>query len=105
MTIGLGIALVIAACGNSGTDENAAAGNEAPAEQAMPDAVAIASIDIVPGLSMRMLRDGSGAVAEAGHTAVVHYTGWLHDESAENNRGSVTSFRNRAASISQYSHG
>jgi FKBP-type peptidyl-prolyl cis-trans isomerase FkpA len=36
---------------------------------------------------MRALRKGTGAVAEAGHTAVVHYTGWLFDELAESNRG------------------
>lgn len=36
---------------------------------------------------MRRLRDGHGAIAEPGHTAVVHYTGWLFDETAEFNRG------------------
>ena len=41
----------------------------------------------MPGLSMRRLREGSGQSAEAGHTVVVHYTGWLYDESAENKRG------------------
>ena len=30
---------------------------------------------------------GEGAMAEVGHTAVVHYTGWLYDENAENFRG------------------
>ena len=36
---------------------------------------------------MRRLHTGTGQIAEVGHTAVVHYTGWLYDESAENNRG------------------
>jgi FKBP-type peptidyl-prolyl cis-trans isomerase FkpA len=36
---------------------------------------------------MRLLREGTGAAAEVGHTVVVHYTGWLYDQSAENNRG------------------
>jgi FKBP-type peptidyl-prolyl cis-trans isomerase len=30
---------------------------------------------------------GTGAVATAGHTVVVHYTGWLYDEKAPNHRG------------------
>lgn len=53
----------------------------------MPEASTIAANEIVPGLSMRMLQEGNGAVAEVGHTAVVHYTGWIYDETAENNRG------------------
>jgi len=81
LIIWLGMAITLTACGNSGTDENATA------EQAMPEAPAIEVVEIVPGLSMRMLQEGTGAVAEDGQTAVVHYTGWLFDPSAENNRG------------------
>ena len=47
----------------------------------------IESAEIVPGLSRRVLLAGDGAMAEVGHTAVVHYTGWLHDPEAENFRG------------------
>ena len=36
---------------------------------------------------MRILREGDGAVAKAGQTAVVDYTGWLHDPAAPNSRG------------------
>ncbi|MFQ5547143.1 MAG: FKBP-type peptidyl-prolyl cis-trans isomerase [Woeseia sp.] len=43
--------------------------------------------EIAPGLSMRILRDGDGDIAETGQIAVVHYTGWLYDESAQDNRG------------------
>lgn len=45
------------------------------------------SVQLTPGLSMRVLREGNGAMAEAGQIAVVHYTGWLYDESAEGKRG------------------
>ena len=83
----LGIALAVAACSNSATDDNAAARRAAPAEPVASDAVAIETIEIVPGLSMRMLQEGTGAAAEVGHIAVVHYTGWLYDQTAENNRG------------------
>jgi FKBP-type peptidyl-prolyl cis-trans isomerase FkpA len=30
---------------------------------------------------------GSGEQASAGHNVRVHYTGWLHDPNAQNNRG------------------
>ena len=30
---------------------------------------------------------GEGAVAQAGQTVIVHYTGWLHDEGAPDNKG------------------
>ena len=86
--IWLGIALAIAACSNSGTNDNATAERDAPAEPVASDAAAIETIEIVPGLSMRMLQEGAGAAAEVGQIAVVHYTGWLYDQTAENNRGS-----------------
>lgn len=85
--IWLGIVMATAACGNSGIDDNATVGSEAAAESAASETVAIKVIEIVPGLSMRLLREGTGAAAEVGHTVVVHYTGWLYDQSAENNRG------------------
>lgn len=45
------------------------------------------STQIVPGLTMRVLQPGSGATAEPGQVAVVHYTGWLYDPSEPDNRG------------------
>lgn len=83
-----GIAMTLAACGDSGTEGDAAAGPESDAAAPVSEAAAIESVEIMPGLSMRLLQEGSGAVAEAGHTAVVHYTGWLFDDLAENKRGS-----------------
>jgi FKBP-type peptidyl-prolyl cis-trans isomerase FkpA len=44
-------------------------------------------VEIAAGLSMRILREGDGDTAESGQIAVVHYTGWLYDETADNNRG------------------
>lgn len=86
ITLGILAAIsLISACGN----------NEAPPPtvQAIPEnsadiAIAgIESVEIVPGLSQRTLLQGDGAVAEVGHTAVVHYTGWLYDPEAEKFRG------------------
>lgn len=45
------------------------------------------SVEIVPGLSRRVLHQGDGATAESGQTAIVHYTGWLYDEAAPDHRG------------------
>ena len=83
----LGIAVAIAACSNSGMDDGAAETTEQPVEAAVPVAVAGETSEIVPGLSMRILREGTGATAEDKQIAVVHYTGWLFDPAAENNRG------------------
>ena len=80
-TIGILAAIsLISACGN----------NEEPIPENPAD-IAIAgieSVEIVPGLSQRTLLQGDGAVAEVGHTAVVHYTGWLYDTEADKFRGS-----------------
>jgi FKBP-type peptidyl-prolyl cis-trans isomerase len=39
------------------------------------------------GLQMTDVKQGSGAEAVAGKTVVVHYTGWLFDTSAPDNKG------------------
>lgn len=44
-------------------------------------------VEIEPGLTMRVLNEGSGKTAQPGQTAVVHYTGWLYDAAAPDNRG------------------
>jgi len=83
----LGVILTLAACGDSGTDGDAPMGQETATAAPVPEMVVVEAIEVMPGLTMRQLREGTGTVAEVGHTAVVHYTGWLYDELAENNRG------------------
>ena len=39
------------------------------------------------GLKMTEVKQGSGAEAVAGKTVVVHYTGWLYDESKPDHKG------------------
>ena len=47
----------------------------------------IQSIEIAPGLSARILKAGDGPLAQSGDNVDVHYTGWLYDEEAADNRG------------------
>lgn len=58
-----------------------------PENKADIDPGSVESVEIAPGLSSKTLQEGDGPVAEVGHTAVVHYTGWLYDETADNYRG------------------
>ena len=87
------LALVVqAACGGDEPAENppAAEPQAPPASESQPAATGAAAepFQLEPGLTARILQEGSGETAEAGHTAVVHYTGWLHDPEAPENRGS-----------------
>ena len=95
--------VLLAACGGPGEDreENRAGAGQTPADEAARiedrdstsgaaserGAPAGEPTEIVPGLTMRVLEAGSGETAEPGQTAVVHYTGWLHDRQAPDNRG------------------
>ena len=47
----------------------------------------VEEIEIVPGLTKKILREGNGRAARAGDSVEVHYTGWLFDPDAENGRG------------------
>lgn len=76
------VLVCLVACGNADAPQPAA--DSAPAEK---PAVTAASSEIVPGLTMRTLKAGDGETATAGDIAVVHYTGWLFDESAPDKRG------------------
>ena len=66
---------------NPGTDSDAA--DPAPASAASGGEVA----EIMPGLTMKKLKNGYGRAAVAGDLATVHYTGWLYDETAPDGRG------------------
>ena len=58
-----------------------------PVNKADIDPSGIEQVQIAEGLMSRTLLQGDGAFVEDGHTAVVHYTGWLFDENAQNYRG------------------
>ena len=59
---------------------------EAPVEL-VEEVEVIEEIEIVPGLNSTILKTGDGRAAVAGDTVSVHYTGWLYDPTAEDNRG------------------
>lgn len=72
--LGLGLTLAVTACKRADDPQAAAA----PASVPAASAPAFQKIDAV---------QGAGAEATAGRTAVVHYTGWLFDPNAANQRG------------------
>ncbi|MDZ7769017.1 MAG: FKBP-type peptidyl-prolyl cis-trans isomerase [Woeseiaceae bacterium] len=82
---GLCIALLFALAGCGQSDESST--EEAVTADPAPAPQAAAATEIVPGLMSRTLREGDGETATAGQTAIVHYTGWLYDPQAPDNRG------------------
>lgn len=61
---------------------------EEPAnEESAMDLTGAEIFEIVPGLTARILRAGDGEAAQAGDNVEVHYTGWLFDAEAPDNRG------------------
>lgn len=87
---------VLAACSRheQGHDESTPVADDALPRTESEDPVVVDPVvvvaeptEIVPGLSMRILTNGSGGTAEPGQTVVVHYTGWLYDPDAKRHRG------------------
>ncbi|MEX2123716.1 MAG: FKBP-type peptidyl-prolyl cis-trans isomerase [Woeseia sp.] len=82
------VLVLLAACGPKGQEAEEAITATEEAAPAEPSGTAAAgAVEIEPGLTMRILSEGSGQTAEPGQTAVVHYTGWLYDPAARDNRG------------------
>ena len=85
LLVSLASVMALAACGGSEPEPRVI--QSIPENKAEIDPGAIASVEIAPGLGSRTLLRGEGDVVMDGQIAVVHYTGWLYDETAENNRG------------------
>ncbi len=68
------------ACGQQAEDSTAASEPEvaATAAPAMPEEAK---------LQIEIIKNGYGRAAKAGDNVTVHYTGWLYDENAPDNRG------------------
>jgi len=76
--------LVLAACAKE--QEETAVVEEAPACEAQT-VTDVQVVEIAPGLTGKTFSTGCGEAAAPGHFVIVHYTGWLLDTEAENNRG------------------
>ncbi len=91
--IGLLVSVIVfAACSQESNESKESTVTESPAEPVATEVVEqldmeAAVVEIVPGLTMRLLAEGHGEVAQAGQTVSVHYTGWLHDATAAGARG------------------
>jgi FKBP-type peptidyl-prolyl cis-trans isomerase FkpA len=79
--VALAYATLFAGCSADHAGQAPAAQDSQPATQAIEEA------EIMPGLTMKKLKNGYGRAAVAGDYASVHYTGWLYDESAGDGRG------------------
>ena len=84
------LALFVVACGKKDDESAAPAATPAQSEEnnvTSSNTDAGETIAIAPGLTGVIVRRGYGRAAEAGDVVDVHYTGWLYDESAADNRG------------------
>ena len=80
--LALSLIALFAACSAEQGQPVAEAGSPAPAAEPANE-----ETEIMPGLTMKKLKNGYGRAAVAGDYASVHYTGWLYDETAEDGRG------------------
>jgi FKBP-type peptidyl-prolyl cis-trans isomerase len=71
---------LLAACGQQAAEDTAASEPEVAAAAA-PELAGEAKMQI------DIIKNGYGRAAVAGDLVTVHYTGWLYDESAPDNRG------------------
>ena len=86
------LASFVAACSQPADEETTVSDEpvveeEATSEDAMTESANVESFEITTGLSARILRAGDGQAAAAGDNVEVHYTGWLYDPEAPENRG------------------
>lgn len=56
-------------------------------QPAVEEAVDEAAVTGESGLIIRKLKNGHGRAAQPGDFVTVHYTGWLYDEAAQDQRG------------------
>ena len=89
ITLALLMAVTLAACGKQSDAPDATPAADAPGEQAQATEATgpTDAFEIAPGLSAKTLENGYGRAAKAGDLAEVHYTGWLFDATAADNRG------------------
>ena len=88
IVLALLMAAMFSACERSADTPDTAVPETTEEQPAMAEAAGSAdAFEIAPGLNARILKNGYGRAAEAGDLAEVHYTGWLFDAAATDNRG------------------
>ena len=88
--VGFALAATMTACGqDAGRSTATTEPTDVNEEQAVTEdsANVVESFEVAPGLSAKILHSGYGRAAEAGDYVEVHYTGWLFDDEADDNRG------------------
>lgn len=86
--------ILLAACGSPmAEDETAVTAGEEPAQPEQDVSIVESReartelVELDNGLKYLLLAEGAGAAIEAGQNAMVHYTGWLYDESLPEGKG------------------
>ena len=86
--------ILLAACGSTmAQDETAVTAKQAPAQPEQDTSsvelkeARMELVELDNGLKYLLLAEGAGAAIEAGQSAMVHYTGWLYDQSLADGKG------------------
>ena len=79
--------VALAACGKPAEEAAEAAPEAEPEVAAETSPVANVAETSENGMKIETIKNGYGRAAVAGDQVYVHYTGWLYDESAPDNRG------------------
>lgn len=86
--------ILLAASGSPmAEDETAVTAREEPAQPEQDVSIVesrearMELVELDNGLKYLLLAEGAGAAIEAGQNAMVHYTGWLYDESLPEGKG------------------
>ena len=86
--------ILLAACGSPmAGDETAVTARQEPAQPEQDVSIVesregrMELVELDNGLKYLLLAEGAGAAIEAGQSAMVHYTGWLYDESLPEGKG------------------
>jgi FKBP-type peptidyl-prolyl cis-trans isomerase FkpA len=88
--VGFVMAVTMTACGqDDGQSTATSEPTDVIEEQTVTEdsANVVESFEVAPGLGAKILQSGYGRAAEAGDYVEVHYTGWLFDDEADDNRG------------------
>jgi len=87
--------LLLAAFGSpmAQQDDEATTAKQAPAQPEQETSTVVSKearmelVELDNGLKYLLLAEGAGAAIEAGQSAMVHYTGWLYDQSLAEGKG------------------